>query len=205
MNDLVQLLQDVLIPGVPIAEKILRPVLVYAFLIVLLRFAGVRTLSQMNAFDLVVLLTLSNTVQNAIIGNDNSVLGGMIGAATLVALNVAVVRYLYRHRALDRRIEGEPMLLVDDGRFVRPNLERCLITEDELMAAIRRQGAGELEEVRRVVLETSGAISVLLRHPTADEAARGDPAERLARIEALLARLDGVARRSGGEGARDDA
>ena len=202
MNDLVQLLQDVLIPGVPIAEKILRPVLVYAFLIVLLRFAGVRTLSQMNAFDLVVLLTLSNTVQNAIIGNDNSVLGGMIGAATLVALNVAVVRYLYRHRALDRRIEGEPMLLVDDGRFVRPNLERCLITEDELMAAIRRQGAGELEEVRRVVLETSGAISVLLRHPTPEEAVQGDLAARLARIEALLA---GPAERRSGPGTRGEA
>jgi len=190
-----QLLGDVLIPGAPIAEKIIRPILIYAFLIVLLRFAGVRTLSQMNAFDLVVLLTLSNTVQNAIIGNDNSVLGGMIGALTLVAVNVAVVRYLYRHRALDRRLEGEPMLLVDDGRFVRPNLERCLITEDELMAAIRRQGAAELDEVRRVVLETSGAISVLMRHPTPDESARGDLSERLARIEVLLARL-------GGEGAR---
>jgi uncharacterized membrane protein YcaP (DUF421 family) len=198
VNDLMQLLQDVLIPGVPIAEKILRPVLVYAFLVVLLRLAGVRTLSQMNAFDLVVLLTLSNTVQNAIIGNDNSVLGGMIGAATLVALNVAVVRYLYRHQALDRRIEGEPIRLVDEGRFVRANLEKCLITEDELMAAIRRQGASELEEVRRVILETSGAISVLLRHPTPEEAAQVALAARLERIEALLARLEGSVEGRGG-------
>jgi len=175
-------------------------VLVYAFLLVLLRFAGVRTLSQMNAFDLVVLLMLSNTVQNAIIGNDNSVLGGMIGAVTLVAVNVAVVRYLYRHPDLDRRIEGEPVVLVDQGRFVRPNLARCLITEDELLAAIRRQGAAELEEVSRVVLETSGTISVLLRHPTPVEAAEGDLAARLARIEALLARLDRPAERSGGAG-----
>ena len=198
MNDLVQLLQDVLLPGAPVAEKILRPVLVYAFLLVLLRFAGVRTLSQMNAFDLVVLLMLSNTVQNAIIGNDNSVLGGMIGAVTLVALNVAVVRYLYRHPDLDRRIEGEPVVLVDRGRFVRPNLQKCLITEDELMAAIRRQGAAELEEVRRVVLETSGTISVLLQHPTPVEAAEGDLAARLARIEALLARLAPPAERPSG-------
>src|ERR671931_232407 len=147
--------RDILHPDVSILEKIIRPILVYGFLIVGLRLAGKRELAQLNAFDLVVLLTLSNTVQNAIIGNDNSVLGGMIGATTLVAVNVAVVRYLYGHPALDRRIEGEPLLLVDEGRFVRANLQRALITEDELMAAIRRQGAAELAEVRRVVLETS--------------------------------------------------
>src|SRR5581483_6659660 len=106
-----------------------------------------------------VLLTLSNTVQNAIIVNDNSVLGGMIGATTLVVVNVLVVRYLYKHQGLDRRLEGEPIVLVENGRFLRKNCERALITEDEVMAAIRRQGAAELADVDRVVLETSGTVS----------------------------------------------
>jgi uncharacterized membrane protein YcaP (DUF421 family) len=184
------LLNNLVVPDVSIVEKVVRPILVYGFLIVLLRIAGQRTLSQMNAFDLIVLLTLSNTVQNAIIGNDNSVLGGMIGATTLVVVNVLVVRYLYRHQALDRRLEGEPIVLVENGRFLRRNCERALITEDEVMAAIRRQGAAELADVDRVVLETSGTVSVILHHPTGEEAISSEMHERLGRIEAALSRLE---------------
>src|ERR1035438_7297746 len=87
--------------GVPVAEKILRPVVVYAFLVVILRVFGKRELAQLNPFDLVVLLSLSNTVQNAIIGNDNSLTGGLIGAFTLLGVNYLVVRFLFRHRRLD--------------------------------------------------------------------------------------------------------
>src|SRR5512146_462991 len=95
------LMHDMFALGVPITEKMLRPILVYAFLIVGLRLAGKRELAQLNAFDLVVLLTLSNTVQNAIIGDDNTVSGGIIGASTLLALNYAVVRFLSVHEHLD--------------------------------------------------------------------------------------------------------
>src|SRR5206468_2031048 len=98
--------RDLLHPDVSILEKILRPVLVYFFLVISLRLAGKRELAQLNPFDLVVLLTLSNTVQNAIIGNDNSVLGGIIGATTLLTLNYIVVRFLYSHEKIDRLIEG---------------------------------------------------------------------------------------------------
>src|SRR5213594_3575299 len=94
--------------GAPVLEKILRPVLVYGFLVVGLRLAGKRELAQLNPFDLVVLLTLSNTVQNAIIGDDNSVTGGVIGAATLLLVNYAVVRFLYGHQAIERLVEGDP-------------------------------------------------------------------------------------------------
>src|SRR5467141_463304 len=97
--------RDMFVLGVPILEKILRSVIVYVFLIVGLRLAGKRELAQLNPFDLVVLLTLSNTVQNAIIGEDNSVTGGLIGAATLLALNYAVIRFLYGHERLDRLVE----------------------------------------------------------------------------------------------------
>ncbi len=179
-------LQDLFVPGTGLAEKIIRPVAVYIFLVVILRIGGRRELAQMNAFDLVVLLTLANAVQNAIIGDDNSLLGGFIGGTTLVLLNLLVVRYLYRHPGLDRRLEGEAVVLVKDGRIVAENLQRELITDDELLAAIRRQGIGRIEECSEVILETSGTISAILREPTRDELAMGVLLARLDRIEALL-------------------
>ena len=105
--------QDMFRLGVPVAEKILRPILVYIFLIVGLRLAGKRELAQLNPFDLVVLLTLSNTVQNAIIGEDNSVIGGVIGASTLLFVNYVLVRFLSRHETLERLVEGEPRVLME--------------------------------------------------------------------------------------------
>src|SRR3954463_8280532 len=119
---------------VPVSEKLIRTVVVYLFLILGLRLAGKRELSQLNPFDLVVLLLLSNTVQNAIIGNDNSIVGGLIGAAALIVLNSAVVRLLYRYGKLDK-IEGKPDVLVRNGRLLRHHLERELITVSELEAA----------------------------------------------------------------------
>ena len=187
--DFMKLISDLFVPEVSILEKIIRPILVYFFLILLLRVAGQRTLSQMNAFDLVVLLTLSNTVQNAIIGQDNSLFGGFVGATTLILINLVVVRFLYRHQKLDRQLEGNPIELVHDGQIVAHALEETLITEDELMAAIRRQGAAELSEVTRVILETSGTISVLLKHPTTTETESAFLTSRLDRIERQLARL----------------
>src|SRR6266436_9015526 len=108
-------LHDMFFLSVPIAEKILRPILVYVFLIVILRLAGKREMAQLNPFDLVVLLTISNTVQNAIIGEDNSVTGGLIGAATLLIVNHIVVRYLYTHERLERLVEGDSDVLIEDG------------------------------------------------------------------------------------------
>src|SRR2546421_8263921 len=107
----IKVVQDMFVLSQPVLEKVLRPILVYFFLIIGLRLAGKRELAQLNAFDLVVLLTLSNTVQNAIIGNDNSVTGGIIGATTLLVVNYIVVRFLYFHEPLDRLIEGEPDVL----------------------------------------------------------------------------------------------
>src|SRR4051794_5979689 len=100
---------------IPLLEKIIRPAIVYVFLVVLLRVFGKRELAQLNPFDLVVLLSLSNTVQNAIIGDDNSVTGGVIGAFALLLINYLVVRFLFGHRRLDEIIEGDPTVLVRDG------------------------------------------------------------------------------------------
>src|ERR1044071_5050855 len=100
-------LSDMFVLTLPIAEKMLRPIVVYVFLIVGLRIAGKREMAQLNPFDLVVLLTISNTVQNAIIGEDNSVTGGVIGAATLLLVNHILVRFLYTHERLEQVVEGQ--------------------------------------------------------------------------------------------------
>src|SRR6185369_2965128 len=118
---------DTFVVGAPIAEKILRPILVYIFLVVALRVFGKRELAQLNPFDLVVLLSLSNTVQNAIIGNDNSLTGGLIGALALLSVNYAVVRFLFRHRRLDQILEGKPTVLVENGHIVKYALSKELL------------------------------------------------------------------------------
>src|SRR6187397_2553330 len=109
------LLQSMFTLEPSVIEKVLRPILVYVFLIIGLRLAGKRELAQLNPFDLVVLLTLSNTVQNAIIGEDNSVTGGFIGAATLLGVNHLVVKYLYSHETAEHLVEGDPDVIIDNG------------------------------------------------------------------------------------------
>src|SRR6059058_136350 len=124
---------------IPLLEKIIRPILIYVFLVVLLRIFGKRELAQLNPFDLVVLLSLSNTVQNAIIGDDNSITGGMVGAVTLVVTNYIVVRYLFRHRRLDEVLEGKPSTLIKEGHLRKEEMARELITTAELQSVVRRQ------------------------------------------------------------------
>lgn len=175
-------LVNILLPGVSLLEKIVRPLIVYLFLLVGLRVAGKRELGQLNKFDLVVLLILSNTVQNAIIGNDNSVLGGLLAAAVLLGINWVADRYLYSHPALARVFEGEPTLLVRDGRVLGNACTREEITDDELLAAIRRQGFVDFSEVDQVWLETGGTISVVPKRPTYEQ----EILARLERIEQLL-------------------
>src|SRR3954453_19229580 len=136
--------QHIFVPDIEILEKIIRPILVYAFLIVGLRLAGKRELAQLNPFDLIVLLTLSNTVQNAIIGADNSVSGGFIGATTLLAVNYFVVRFLYSHEGLDSIIEGRCDELISNGEILHDHLKKELITVAELETAAHRQGFASL-------------------------------------------------------------
>jgi uncharacterized membrane protein YcaP (DUF421 family) len=169
--------------GLPLLEKVLRPVIVYLFLVVALRLAGKRELAQLNPFDLVVLLTLSNTVQNAIIGNDNTVTGGLIGAATLLALNYVVVRFLYGHERVDRLVEGDPDVLVADGKIKPARLKEELITISELEAAAHRQGFASLADVERAVLEPGGTLAFVGKQPAPEEV----------RHKELLARLDQIA------------
>lgn len=175
---------DILHPEVSILEKIVRPVLVYFFLVAGLRLAGKRELAQLNPFDLVVLLTLSNTVQNAIIGPDNSVAGGLIGASTLLLVNYFVVRFFSRHERLERLVVGEPDILIEGGEIKSDNLKKELITLSELEAAARKQGFESLDEVERAVLEPGGTFSFIAKKRTPE----------MVRHDELLERLDAIAR-----------
>src|SRR5438128_6065502 len=120
------IINDMFIVAIPVAEKLIRPILVYIFLVLLLRVFGKRELAQLNPFDLVVLLSLSNTVQNAIIGDDNSVAGGFIGAFTLMLTNYVVIRFLFKHRRLDQVVEGRAAVLIRDGHVCKDQLAREL-------------------------------------------------------------------------------
>jgi uncharacterized membrane protein YcaP (DUF421 family) len=182
-------------------EKIIRTAVVYAFLLIGLRFAGKRELSQLNSFDLVVLLLLSNTVQNAIIGNDNSLIGGIAGATALLAINAIVVRVLFRMGKLDR-LEGKPESLIHNGRLVRKHLDREMITVAELEAAARRQGIDSLARVNECRLETGGSLSFIERHPTQDEERHHESLGMLGQIDArqraMLEQLTALERKIAG-------
>ena len=175
--------------GLPVLEKVLRPVIVYFFLVVGLRLAGKRELAQLNTFDLVVLLTLSNTVQNAIIGNDNSVLGGIIGAATLLALNYLVVRFLFTHAKLDEIVEGTPEVIIEHGQIKQGVLRKELITLPELEVAAHKQGFASLHEIEKAVLEPGGSLSFIARRPEPDTARHQQVIGRLDQMTAELRQL----------------
>jgi uncharacterized membrane protein YcaP (DUF421 family) len=179
----------VLSDDITILEKIVRPILVYVFLIIGLRLAGKRELAQLNPFDLIVLLTLSNTVQNAIIGEDNSVLGGIIGATTLLAVNYFVVRFLYNHERLDHLIEGACDELITDGKVRHDRLKEELMTEAALETAAHRQGFASLKDIDRAVLEVGGSISFFPKEPTPEIARHTEVLAGLNRMTDELAAL----------------
>jgi len=182
--------KDTFVLGVPLLEKILRPIVVYAFLVVSLRLAGKRELVQLNPFDLVVLLTLSNTVQNAIIGDDNTVLGGIIGATSLLVTNFLVVRFLYGHRKLDQLVEGRADVLIEDGKVRTQHLKTELITMAQLEAVARKQGFGSLSDVEQCVLEPGGTLTFLGKKPATEDVRHQELLGKLERLtqEVLLLR-----------------
>jgi uncharacterized membrane protein YcaP (DUF421 family) len=184
--------KDMFYVALPIAEKILRPIFVYVFLIVSLRLSGKRELVQLNPFDLVVLLTLSNTVQNAIIGDDNSVTGGVIGATSLLVVNYLVVRFLYGHRSLDQMVEGHADILIEGGKVKTQRLKKELITIAQLEAAARKQGFDSLSEVDQCVLEPGGTISFIGKKPGTDESRHQEMMKRMDQLMTEVAKLQGA-------------
>ncbi len=168
----------------PILEKLARPIIVYLVLVILLRVFGKRELAQLNPFDLVVLLSLSNTVQNAMIGDDNSVSGGLIGAFGLLAINWLVARVLFRSARMTRLLEGRPSVLIKDGRILEKELERESLTREELLSVVHKQGFEDIHKVRTCHLEPNGTFYVEGFDPSVDEK----------RHEELMAKIDTLAR-----------
>jgi uncharacterized membrane protein YcaP (DUF421 family) len=167
--------------GIPLGEKAVRTAAVYGAILLLLRFGGKRSIASLNTFDFVLLLLLSNVVQNAIIGSDDSLAGGLLGAAVLVALNFGIVRLTYLVPLFGRILQGSPKTLYEHGRLDVRNLRREAITEKELRAVVRRQGL-ELDDVKKVSLEPEGAID-------ADPKPKPDLVDVMRKLEEIERRL----------------
>jgi uncharacterized membrane protein YcaP (DUF421 family) len=159
---------------VPLVEKILRPVIVYLCLIVFLRLFGKRELAQLNPFDLVVLLSLSNTVQNAMIGDDNSVTGGIVGALSLLAINWLLMWVLYRAPKVNAALEGQPSTLIQGGEVDEAELKKQILTHEELISVLNKNGFNDPADVEVCVLEPNGTFYVKGKTPSDDEMGRKD-------------------------------
>lgn len=153
----------------PVLEKILRPMIVYVCLIGFLRVFGKRELAQLNPFDLVVLLSLSNTVQNAIIGDDNSITGGVIGAFSLLAINWLLTRVTYNMPKVNDALEGSETVLIRRGVIDEKALKKEALTKTELLSVLHKQGFSDFGEVDRCVLEPAGTFYIEAVRPTADQ------------------------------------
>jgi uncharacterized membrane protein YcaP (DUF421 family) len=182
---------DMFVIQIPVLEKILRTVVVYATIVVLFRVAGKRDLAAFNTFDFVVIFLLSNVVQNAVIGNDNSVTGGVIGAATLVAINSAVNRVQVASPRAARVLEGTPTPVIKDGNVIPGALRRLALRPSEVDHAIRVQNGDGISEVADGTMEPTGQLILSLK-PEDQSATKGDITDlntRLDKIDALLAGL----------------
>jgi uncharacterized membrane protein YcaP (DUF421 family) len=173
----------------PILEKLLRPAIVYLALIILLRIFGKRELAQLNPFDLVVLLSLSNTVQNAIIGDDNSVTGGIIGAFGLLAINWLVVRALFRSPRLTRMMEGRSVVLIRNGQLDQRALARESLSREELLAVVHKQGFQDFHQVQRCELETNGTFYIEAFEPSVADRRHKELVDRLESLSSEIASL----------------
>ncbi len=161
--------------AVPWWELVLRSAVVYVALIIILRVTGKRQVGQLAPFDLVLLLVLSNAVQNSMNGGDNSLVGGLISAITLVALNHAVGMATFRSKRLEAIIEGRPQILVHNGRVLEDVLARTQVTHHELLAALRQNGCSCVDDVRSAILENNGDITVIPRDRSVEEPERSIP------------------------------
>jgi uncharacterized membrane protein YcaP (DUF421 family) len=158
---------------VPLLEKILRPIIVYLCLILFLRLFGKRELAQLNPFDLIVLLCLSNTVQNSIIGDDNSVSGGIIGVFSLLTINFILTRILFRLPKLNQVFEGKRTVLIRQGIVDEEAMKREALSELELKTVLHKQGLNDYSQVERCVLEPSGNFYVEEKDPLREGKERG--------------------------------
>ncbi|HEX7535909.1 MAG TPA: YetF domain-containing protein [Dermatophilaceae bacterium] len=181
---------------IPATEKIVRTLVVYLGLAIIMRLAGKRQLAQLNSFDLIVMLLVSNVVQNAIIGPDNSVAGGLLGAAVLVGFNAVMERLSMRSERMTTIFEGTPTTLVSDGRIVEGQILRVGLRDPVVVSALRHQGASTVQDVRLATMEPGGSISVELTRD-AESATYGELRQAVLDLQRHLdGRLAALERRS---------
>jgi uncharacterized membrane protein YcaP (DUF421 family) len=161
--------------ALPVWEFILRAVVVYLFLLVVLRLTGKRQIGQLAPFDLVLLLVLSNAVQNSMNGGDNSLVGGLLSAGTLVVLNYGVGYAIFRNKTLEAMVEGRPQVVIHNGRVFEDVMKRAKLTHHELSAALRRAGCACADEVQTAILENNGSISVVMHRMSPADASDIEP------------------------------
>ncbi len=165
-------MEDILFPSISFLEKAMRPAIIYIFLLVAFRITGKREVGQFTPFDLVVLLVISNVLQNAMIGNDNSILGGIVGASTILLLNRALNWLLVISPKRFGFLEDKPTYLIENGKLHESVLRRELISFNDIYAALRKHGIDDVANVKKAMLEVDGQISVVAyaddeRPPTA--------------------------------------
>ncbi len=170
---------------IPLAEKVIRTIAVYALIAVLFRLAGKRGLATMNTFDFVVIFLLSNVVQNAVIGNDSSLTGAAVGAATLVAVNAAVNRLIAASATAARIFDGQPTTVISDGHVIQRALVHLGLRRSELDNAVRLQNGDDVSDVKTGALEPGGQLVLSLK-PTQQAATKAD----VAALHALLSRIE---------------
>ena len=163
--------------GSTLPDVVLRTAVVYLFVVAAIRISGKREVGQMSVLELVVILVISDAVQNSMIGENTTLWGGLAAVVTLLSLDVAINRAIGRSRRLRNIIEGEPRLLVRDGRLLQKALREEKIDADDVRAAIRSQGLTRIEDVRLAVLETDGSISVIPLDDAADRTPDRPPME----------------------------
>jgi len=184
---------DMFVIQIPVLEKVLRTILVYATIVILFRLAGKRDLATFNTVDFVVIFLLSNVVQNAIIGNDDSVSGGVIGAVVLVAINAGFNRWLAASPGASRVLEGKPTTVIADGQFIKGALRRLALRPGEIDQAIRVQNGDDVSDIANGRMEPSGQLILSLK-PTEQSATKGDIARLNARLDSIDSALAALAR-----------
>ncbi len=170
-------------------EKILRPIIVYFALIFLLRIFGKRELGQLNPFDLVVILSLSNTVQNAIIGEDNSLVGGIVGACALLSINYLMAIFKYNSKTVENIIEGKSRTIIENSKINQKVVRRELLTEEDLDTIAHRESLNNAKEIEKCVIDSNGSFLVEGNTPTSDENFRQEVLKKLEDLTQQLNKL----------------
>lgn len=171
------------------AEKIIRPILVYFILLFLFRLLGNRELAQLNPMDLILLLLLSNTVQNAIIGEDNSLVGGVVGALALLGINYLNVWAKFKSKSFEKFMEGSPRTIIEDGKFNKKALEKELLTKEDLDTLAHEQGFESLDDIEKCVLDTNGTFLVVGKDEIKDEKFKKEVLQKLEDLSRQIAEL----------------